>query len=127
MYDERCPFTMSIIIRPQKSESLITYLLILRTQMNHSLSYIVGDSCDVLAEHRCCCCQPTPPCLLGGGGGESVSVALWGFAASFSHQSSSRAATPEGSLHKSKADSDLWPTEEMLCGMFVSATKGTEW
>ena len=27
--------------------------------------------------------------------GESVSVALWGFAASFSRQSSSRAATPE--------------------------------
>ena len=37
--------------------------------------------------------------------GESVSVALWGFAASFSRQSSSRAATPEGSLHKSRADS----------------------
>ena len=50
----------------------------------------------------CCCCQPTPPCLLGG---ESVSVALWGFAASFSRQSSSRAAMPEGSLHKSRADS----------------------
>ena len=37
--------------------------------------------------------------------GESVSVALWGFAASFSRQSSSRAATPERSLHKSRADS----------------------
>ena len=37
--------------------------------------------------------------------GESVFVALWGFAASFSRQSSSRAATPEGSLHKSRADS----------------------
>ena len=31
--------------------------------------------------------------------GESTSVVLWGFAASFSRQSSSRAATPEGSLH----------------------------
>ena len=30
--------------------------------------------------------------------GESASVVLWGFAASFSRQSSSRAATPEGSL-----------------------------
>ena len=56
----------------------------------------------------CCCCQSTPPCLLGGGG-ESVSVALWGFAASFSRQSSSRAATPEGSLHKSRADSVVRP------------------
>ena len=37
--------------------------------------------------------------------GESVSFALWGFAASFSRQSSSRAATLEGSLHKSRADS----------------------
>ena len=37
--------------------------------------------------------------LLSAYWGESVSVALWGFAASFSHQSSSRAATPEGSLH----------------------------
>ena len=37
--------------------------------------------------------------------GESASVVLWGFAASFSCQSSSRAATPEGSLHKSRADS----------------------
>ena len=37
--------------------------------------------------------------------GESASVVLWGFAASFSRQSSSRAATPEGSLHKSRADS----------------------
>ena len=37
--------------------------------------------------------------------GVSLSVALWGFAASFSRQSSSRAATPEGSLHKSRADS----------------------
>ena len=36
---------------------------------------------------------------------ESVSVALWGFTASFLRQSSSRAATPEGSLHKSRADS----------------------
>ena len=43
------------------------------------------------------------------GGGESVSVALWGFAASFSRQSSSRAATPEGSLHKSRADSVVRP------------------
>ena len=34
--------------------------------------------------------------------GESASVVLWGFAASFSRQSSSRAATPEGSLHKSR-------------------------
>ena len=33
------------------------------------------------------------------GGGESIYFALWGFAASFSRQSSSRAATPEGSLH----------------------------
>ena len=40
-----------------------------------------------------------------GGGGESVSVPLWGFAASSSRQSSSRAAMPEGSLHKSRADS----------------------
>ena len=45
----------------------------------------------------------------GGGGGESVSVALWGFAATFSRQSSSRAATPEGSLHKSRADSVVRP------------------
>ena len=37
--------------------------------------------------------------------GESASVDLWGFAASFSRQSSRRAATPEGSLHKSRADS----------------------
>ena len=37
--------------------------------------------------------------------GESASVVRWGFAASFSRQSSSRAATPEGSLHKSRADS----------------------
>ena len=37
--------------------------------------------------------------------GKSASVVLWGFAASFSRQSSSRAATPEGSLHKSRADS----------------------
>ena len=37
--------------------------------------------------------------------GESASVVLWGFATSFSRQSSSRAATPEGSLHKSRADS----------------------
>ena len=37
--------------------------------------------------------------------GESASVVLWGFAASFSCQSSSKAATPEGSLHKSRADS----------------------
>ena len=36
--------------------------------------------------------------------GESASVVLWGFAASFSRQSSSRAATPEGSLHKSRAE-----------------------
>ena len=42
--------------------------------------------------------------LLVGGGGGSVSVALWGFAASFFHRSSSRVATPEGSLHKSRAD-----------------------
>ena len=45
-----------------------------------------------------CCCLPTPSCLLG----ESVSVVLWGFAASFSRQTFSRAARPEGSLHKSK-------------------------
>ena len=37
--------------------------------------------------------------------GESASVVLWGFVPSFSRQSSSRAATPEGSLHKSRADS----------------------
>ena len=37
--------------------------------------------------------------------GESVSVVSWGFAASFSRQSSSRVATPERSLHKSRADS----------------------
>ena len=37
--------------------------------------------------------------------GESASVVFWGFAASFSRQLSSRAATPEGSLHKSRAES----------------------
>ena len=40
-----------------------------------------------------------PACL-----GESVSVS-WGFAASCSCQTSSIAAMPEGSLHKSRADS----------------------
>ena len=43
--------------------------------------------------------------------GESASVVLWEFAASFSRQLSSRAATPEGSLHKSRADSVV-----RLCG-----------
>ena len=49
----------------------------------------------------CCCCHPLLPAYWG----KSVSVALWGFAASFFRQSSSRAATPEGSLHKPRADS----------------------
>ena len=44
---------------------------------------------------RCCSCLPTPPSLLG----ESISIA------NFYRQSSNRAATPEGSLHKSRADS----------------------
>ena len=48
---------------------------------------------------------PLPPACWGGGGGESVSVVSWGFAANFSRQSANRAATPEGSLHKSKANS----------------------
>ena len=66
------------------------------------------------------------------GGGESVSVVLWGFAAmALLGQSSSRAATPEGSLHKSRVDSVvcayLWATEEMLCTMFVNVTTGAEW
>ena len=37
--------------------------------------------------------------------GESVSVGLWGSTASFSSQSSSRAATPEGSLRTPRTDS----------------------
>ena len=49
--------------------------------------------------------------LLPANWGESVSVALGGFAASFSRQSSGKAATPEGSLHKSRADSVM-----RICG-----------
>ena len=50
-------------------------------------------------------------------GGESVSVALWGFAASFTRQSSSRAATPEESLHKSRTDSvvRIWGQLKRCC------------
>ena len=54
--------------------------------------------------------------------GESVSVALWGFAASFSRQSSSRAATPEGSLHKSRADSVV-----RICGQLKRCCVVCSW
>ena len=54
--------------------------------------------------------------------GDSVSVALWGFAASFSRQSSSRAATPEGSLHKSRADSVV-----RICGQLKRCCVVCSW
>ena len=54
--------------------------------------------------------------------GESASVVLWGFAASFSRQSSSRAATPEGSLHKSRADSVV-----RICGQLKRCRVVCSW
>ena len=62
---------------------------------------------------------------------ESPSVALWGFAASFSRQSSSMQGCYAGGIPPQiqgrQCGAYLWAAEEMLCGMFVSATKGAEW
>ena len=77
------------------------------------------------------CCLTTLLCLLGGGGGESAFVVLWGFATSFYRQSSSSTCCYAGGIPPQTQGRQrgvyLWATEEMLCSMFGSATKGAEW
>ena len=62
----------------------------------------------------CCCCLPTPPCLLGG--------VHFCCSMGFRRQSSSRAATPEGSLHKSRADSMV-----CICGQLKRCCVSCSW
>ena len=82
--------------------------LLLPQQHSIFLYYIVYllNFCSLKCFHHPldCCIVVVDP-LLPDYWGESASVVSWGFAASFSRQSSSRAATPKGSLHKSRADS----------------------
>ena len=61
--------------------------------------------------------------------GESASVVLWGFppASPASHLAGLLRRRDPSTNPGPIAWWDLWATEEMLCGMFVSATKGAEW
>ena len=77
-------YTKVILLEKQINSSTIAYLLIYSAS---NITVVVVDP------------------LLPDYWGESASVVFWGFAASFSRQLSSRAATPEGSLHKSRAES----------------------
>ena len=56
--------------------------------------------------------------------GESVSVALWGFAAS--HLAGPLRRKDPSQIQGRLRGAYLWATEEMLCSMFVNVTKGAE-
>ena len=87
------------------------YLLLRKNRVSCTISMASRENKNMLFSHSSLLIR----------GGESVSVALWGFVASFSRQPSSRPATPEGSLHKSRVDSVVCICGQLKrCGVVCS-------